>query len=107
MCPPSKAKENRRSKIHKPPYKAISMNFTDRYIELPIAVYNKRHKELTGKEELIDAPLKMLPFELSEYYPSDDEGVWKTQIFLKNGQSYIIELNVSEFEKAINNHQNK
>lgn len=81
------------------------MKFTDRYVELPIAIFNAKHKELTGKEDLIDATLKVLPFEISEYYPSDDEGVPKTQTYLKNGQSYLIELTVPEFENVLNNHQ--
>lgn len=80
-------------------------NFTDRFIALPITVYNKQHKELTGKENLVEAELKILPFEISEYYPSMDEDVMKTQVFLKNGNSYLVELSIEEFESKVNSHQ--
>lgn len=62
---------------------------------------------MTGKENLIKANLKVFPFEISDYFPTEDEddNKWKTQIYLKNGQSYMIELTVEKFEEKLNSHQ--
>lgn len=49
------------------------MNFTDRFIKLPIKEYNTEVKELTGNEgELIENWEKINPFDIQSYRPDID-----------------------------------
>lgn len=85
------------------------MKFTDRFLKVPISIYNTRHKELTGKEELEAKWFKFLPFELAAYRPSygvdapsDEELV---AITLKSGDTTLVEMSPEDFEKLLNSHQ--
>lgn len=84
------------------------MSFTDRYIKVPIQVFNLKEKELTGNENGVDSWMKFLPFELSNYKPSYDDGepdVEITHITLKNGYSCLVYISPEEFEKLLNDSQ--
>lgn len=83
------------------------VKFTDRFIKVPICVFNIKHKELTGNEDCKESWLKFNPMELSNYKPSYDEGEPDVEIVyieLKNGYGCLVYLSVSEFEKLLNNH---
>lgn len=84
------------------------VKFTDRFVKLPIKVYNTKEAELTGNAEYFDDYAKLLPFEISNYRSQVDEANNNSQcvsVTLKNGDSFYIYLSMSEFEKAINDHQ--
>lgn len=86
------------------------MPFTDRFIKVPIKVYDVAQKELTGKEELEDSWLKFNPFELSNYKPSKDESVSDDpicHITLKNGYGTLVYMPVEELEKLLNDFDKK
>jgi hypothetical protein len=81
--------------------------FTDRFIKVPSRTYNSEKKDLTGVKDLVKTNIRILPMEISEYYPSfdDDEETEGTQIYMKNGESLWIALPIREFEKLLNEHQ--
>jgi hypothetical protein len=76
--------------------------FTNRFVVLPIQVYNKKQQELTGNEDYENCTLRVLPMEICEYYPYDDDGKEVTQIFLKNERGYQVDLSIEEFEEVLN-----
>lgn len=81
------------------------MQFTDRYIKVPISTHNVKEKELTGVENNIETWFKFLPFELACYYPSyteDEPDVEIVKMTLKCGDSTLVNLSPIEFEKLIN-----
>jgi hypothetical protein len=80
------------------------MAFTDRFLKIPIEVFNIKEKDLTGKENCIVSYTKILPFEIAEYrptYDADNTDVELTSIALKNGDRFCCVLTVKEFEKLI------
>lgn len=83
------------------------MSFTDRFISIPTQVYNTKMADLTGKEEYFDGLSKISPFEISEYYKSWSDGIEVTQIYMKNGRSFLGNIPFDEFEKLLNTWQNK
>lgn len=78
--------------------------FTDKYIKLPIKIYEKSLKELTGKEELVDSWIKINPFDISTYRPSE-EG--QTLIEFRNGTETLVYLSTEQFESKLNNFINQ
>lgn len=81
------------------------MSFTDRFIKLPIRIFNVKQKELTGKEDLEDSYIKINPLDISSYRPSytdDDNALDHTTIETKSGDTTTICLTIDEFETAIN-----
>jgi hypothetical protein len=83
------------------------MSFTDRFLAVPIKTYSVKHKELTGEEELEDGVMKFNPFEMSNYYSVPTRMTMTsdftcTRIVLKNGDSTVVYLRMTEFEKLLN-----
>lgn len=81
------------------------MPFTDRFIRIPIRVYNLKEKELTGKENLEDSYEMIYPFDISRYRPTFDEESPEekcTCISFKDGKETIAYLSIVEFEKLLN-----
>jgi hypothetical protein len=79
--------------------------FTDRYIKVPIRVYNVEEKELTGKENTVDSWMMLNPYCIESYRPSTDEngnGEPYTIVVQKSGDSTTVYLTVQEFEKMVN-----
>lgn len=84
--------------------------FTDRFIRLPIKVFDVAQKELTGSCEYEDSWIKILPSEISEYKPSTDdenENIECTSVRMKNGDSFYVYLSTKRFENTLNEHYNK
>jgi hypothetical protein len=83
--------------------------FTDRFIKVPISIFNVKEKEITGKENLEDSWFKFLPFELAGYRPTyfDDDSNRQdsTTIILKSGDTTTANITTDEFEKLLNDHQ--
>lgn len=84
--------------------------FTDRFVEVPISIFNVKEKEMTGKENLEDSWFKFLPFELAAYRPTyfDDESTRQdcTTIILKSGDTTIANMTPEDFEKLLNSWNN-
>ena len=84
------------------------MKFTDRFLSIPIKVYDADIKELTGKANYEDSFMKILPSEISHYKPSTDgenDDIDCTFIHMKNGNTFFVYWTVAEFEEKINHHQ--
>ena len=84
----------------------MSKKFTDRFIKVPISIFNVKEKDLTGKENLEESYMKFLPFELALYRPTytDDEklDLTATTVILKCGDSTIVNMPIEDFEKLLN-----
>jgi hypothetical protein len=78
------------------------MSFTDRFISIPIRIFSQKEKEIMGKEQCEDSIMRINPFEVSRYYPSDDEGTPCTQIVFRDGGSTCAYMTTEEFEKLLN-----
>lgn len=81
--------------------------FTDRFIKIPIQVYDKELAELTGKEpDYTDSWMKINPMEISEYKPTvtekDGHETDCTYIVMKNGSGFYCYLIPEDFEKILN-----
>lgn len=81
--------------------------FTDRFIELPIKIFDENYKGMTGKEVLEDSWTKVNPMEISHYKPAyDDEDKGDnfncTHVSMKNGDAFFIYLLPKDFEKILN-----
>jgi hypothetical protein len=84
------------------------MNFTDRFIRLPIKVYDTKDAELTGNPQYFDNVMAALPFEISNYKTAvdeDNDDAECVSVKMKNGDSYYVYMTLKEFEKALNEHQ--
>ncbi len=82
--------------------------FTDRFIEMPVDLYNTEDAEMIGyNEETKVEPsyMKIIPFEIAYYRPAkdDDDNLTQTLIYLKTGENFHITLPIEEFEKRLNN----
>lgn len=79
--------------------------FTDRFIKVPIGVYDKKVEELTGKENTYESWMKFLPFELATYRPTYKDEEPDTEcvhMILKCGDSTVVHLSIKEFEELLN-----
>lgn len=84
------------------------MNFTDRFIKLPIKIYDKKHAELVGNATYEDSWMKINPFEISEYKPTIDtesDNQEATYVSMKNGVGFFCYLTISKFEELLNKNQ--
>jgi hypothetical protein len=81
------------------------MAFTDRYIKLPIKIFDIKEKDLTDKENLIDSWWKLNPYRIESYRPSEqpsaDERSY-TVIVTDSGDSTTVYLTIDEFEALLN-----
>lgn len=85
--------------------------FTDRFIKVPIKLVDKKHEELMGKTKLEDSYAKILPSDLAQYRPvlddeNENEGNPFIHIGLKSGDRFFVYMDIEEFEKLLNKHQN-
>lgn len=81
------------------------MAFTDRFIEFPIKVFNKKEQELTGRAENTDSWMKVNPFEIASYRGSFAEGNPDEELVviqLKSGDETMVYLSKGEFEQKLN-----
>jgi len=84
------------------------MSFTDRFIELPIKVYDISDSELTGKTEYEESFMKVNPMEISHYKPTydgdEDREIKYVFVTLKNGDGFFVYLSIDAFERLLNAH---
>lgn len=81
--------------------------FTDRFIKVPIILYNKNEADILGYNNTSKEVEVLLRFdinELSNYRPSfnDDDEIQTTGIHLKNGEYFNCEISVKDFEIKVN-----
>lgn len=82
--------------------------WTDRFIKVPIKVFDKEHRDLTNEEILEDTWVAINPMEISNYKPAredDNNEFSETYVILKNGMEFYIFLTTDQFEELLNNHQ--
>lgn len=78
--------------------------FSDKFVRLPIRVYNRDEQDLTGDAMEIDTYEMVNPFTIGSYRPTTDpEG--GTTVTFKDGTSMMIYMTIQEFESYMNNHQ--
>lgn len=79
------------------------MAFIDRFMEVPIEIFDVRQQDLTGDAPLEKVISKILPMEISEYYGYTwNEGELRTSLYMKNGRSFSVLLSQKEFERRVN-----
>lgn len=86
------------------------MKFTDKYVKLPIKVFNTEQKELTGNAELFDSNMYILPSEISNYKITEDDEDELREIVhlkLKNGDSFYVYLTLKQFCETLDKHQER
>ena len=77
--------------------------FTDRFIKVPIKLYNREQQETFGTSIEIDSYEMISPFFIASYRPSTDpEGY--VHVSFKDGTGLMVYLSVTEFENRLNNH---
>ncbi len=86
--------------------------FTERFIKVLVQLYDKKSAEIVGYNkdtEIKQVVMMFNPFELSHYREALDEedNPSETCIYFKSGDSSILSMPISEFEKILNEHQNK
>lgn len=80
------------------------MSWTDRFIKLPISVYDREEKNLTGKENCYDSYMKVLPMDIVSYRPSfavEEPDKEITLIVQKSGDSTLVNLQIKDFEELM------
>jgi hypothetical protein len=95
------------------------MRFTDKYIALPIVVYDKREDEQNEKlgmdksePKLLESTIRIHPFQIDSWFatfnesnmeaPFEKENLTWTSFCSKNGESYMAPMTVEEFEILLN-----
>ncbi len=81
--------------------------FTERFIRVPIELYNKTQAELTGDDgDSFEGYLKINPMEILSYRPryNDDDHNEEnvTVVDFKNGENILVLMPLIEFEKLLN-----
>lgn len=85
----------------------LPMPFTDRFITLPIKVYDQKTADVVGKPDYEDSIIKIVPFEISDYKPTSDadhQNCDCVYVMLKNGRGFFVYLSMKQFEKLLNEH---
>ena len=81
------------------------MAFTDRFLKVPIKIYDRAQAEVMGKAEYEDSWMKINPFEISHYKPTEDkenDNQICTYVMMKQGDGFFVYLSPDEFEKLLN-----
>jgi len=91
------------------------MPFTDRYIKLPIKIYDAAQENLTGKDahdcDTIELAMRINPFKIEDYWPCipgesafDEDNLTCTRLVMESGERHLVYMPVDEFEKLLNTH---
>jgi hypothetical protein len=83
--------------------------FTDRFIKLPIEMFNRKEAELTDNPDAgtFESYGMFNAFEISSYWPAynnDGEIEEKVTVYFKNGESVLVLMPIAKFEQLLNNH---
>lgn len=82
-------------------------NFTDRFIELPIEMFNRKEAELTGDQDrsAFESFGKFNPMQIEGWMPAYDNNNnpdSKTSVYFKSGESVLVLLGIEVFERKLN-----
>jgi hypothetical protein len=85
------------------------MAFTDRFIKLPVEVYNSKKAEIMGTDEDEGTPsfIELLPMEIQSWHPHHDKNgemePEKTMVYFKGDTGAMkVLLSVDELKKRLN-----
>jgi hypothetical protein len=78
--------------------------FTQRFIKLPIKIYDKDHFDLTGDEVTQDTYQMCHPFSIIYYRPSTENDGKATHIGFRDGSTILVYLSIKEVERLFNEH---
>lgn len=87
--------------------------FTDRFIQVPIIMFDTKQHELMDKEpwecNRITVMRRIDPERVQDYYPCipagqefDKANLSITEVAIANGEAFVIRMSVEEFEKLLN-----
>lgn len=85
--------------------------FTDRFIKVPVDLYNSKDADMVGYNEDTKegaTEMRINPFEVSHYRSSEDDKediLNKTLVHMKNGDSFHVSITIEKFEKLLNEHK--
>lgn len=82
------------------------MKYTDRFMTVPISIFDNEAMRLTGKEDLTDSFTKILPGQIESYRPSyaaggDISNMDSTFVRFKSGDEFLVRMPLEEFEQAL------
>jgi hypothetical protein len=88
------------------------MSYTDKFLRLPVEMYNKKEAELTGDNDSssFDSFGKFNPMEISSYIPAydnDSKLIKKTTVYFRGGESILVLMDLPSFEKVVNEFMSK
>ena len=75
--------------------------FTQRFVKLPIRLYNQEMESLTGVNEEFDTYEMVNPFNIMSYRPSKDPDGF-TYVTFKNSTGMVVYMDIDDFEKLLN-----
>jgi len=78
--------------------------FTDRFLKVPIKLYDVDHKELTGSEVTKDTYTYINPFDVYAFRPSDENNGDCTHVSMKSGETLLVYVHISDLIKMMNQH---
>lgn len=86
------------------------MSFINRFIKVPIQIFDHAAAEITGKRDYESCYEYILPTEIDGMFPttsSDQEDKPVTFLYFKSGRSLVIELHVDKFIELLNQYSNR
>ncbi len=82
------------------------MAFINRFLKIPIQIYNQKQAEMTNNPEYEDVYAYILPTEIDEMFPTVSDSTNKpvTFVYMKSGRTCIVEMAMEKFIKLLENH---
>lgn len=89
------------------------MAFTDRFLKIPVKIYDVKENELTNKAdyecEQLDTYRRLLPMQIESYGPTipgsinfEEGNQIITTITMKSGETFLAFIECRQFEKLLN-----
>lgn len=77
----------------------------NRFIKLPIKIYNEQDAELTGKQDKLDSFEMINAQYIYRYRPTwDEDDLNCVCVTFKDGTNILVYLSMQEFEEQLNNY---
>lgn len=80
------------------------MAFIDRFLKVPIMVYNIEDYEITNIKTYENSVSYILPGEIAEFYPTTSDGRPAVSITTKGGKALMAEMCLEDFIDLANKH---
>lgn len=78
--------------------------FTNRFVRVPIKVYNRDMMDMSGMSEELDTYEMINPFHISSYRPSVEPEAC-TYISFRDGTGMMVYMEIGEFETYMDSHK--